>query len=81
MLKINSSSNDYSPALNPKAKNDQYKFYFTSSREGSLGKNVNHQTGQPFSDIFRLKGFSKKEKARKKLPIYLTRMINGMLSQ
>ena len=27
--KINSSSNDYSTALNPKAKNDQYKFYFT----------------------------------------------------
>ena len=64
--KINSSSNDYSPALNPKAKNDQYKFYFTSSRDGALGKNLNHQTGQPFSDIFRLKGFSKKDKARKK---------------
>ncbi|MAQ47568.1 MAG: hypothetical protein CMD27_01650 [Flavobacteriales bacterium] len=50
--KINSPGNDFAPALRPKAKKGQPKLFFTSSREGVLGKNQNHQTGQPFSDIF-----------------------------
>jgi len=66
--KINSPGNDFSPVLRPKAKKSDYELFFTSSREDVLGKNQNHQTGQPFSDIFMVcKKIPKKGDKRKKI--------------
>ena len=49
---VNSKADDFAPYVKGK-KNDE--LYFTSSREGVLGKNTNHITGQLFTDIFLIK--------------------------
>jgi peptidoglycan-associated lipoprotein len=46
---FNSKMNDYSPAF---ARSDYSEVYFTSSREGSIGKKEHGGTGQSFSDIY-----------------------------
>ena len=58
---INSKADDFAPYIRGK-KNDE--LYFTSSREGVLGKNTNHITGQLFTDIFSIK--KSEDKKRKK---------------
>ena len=64
---INSVSNDFAPALRHKSKKDEPKFFFTSSREGVLGKNINHKTGQFFTDIYSVpeKKVEKNKKSKK----------------
>ena len=49
---LNSKANDFSPFFRDK-KNEE--LYFTSSREESLGKNINQKTGQRFTDVFSIK--------------------------
>ena len=63
---INSSGNDFSPAIRHKAKKNQPKLFFTSSREEALGKNQNHQTGQPFTDVFMVAEKQDEKKKRNK---------------
>ena len=60
---LNSKSDDYCPVMKGK-KNDE--LYFTSSREGVLGRSKNHMTGQYFSDIFSIKKPEKERGKRKK---------------
>ena len=59
---INSKADDFAPYIRGK-KNDE--LYFTSSREGVLGKNTNNITGQLFTDIFLIKK-SEDKKRRKR---------------
>ena len=59
---INSKADDFAPFLKGK-KNEE--LYFTSSREGVLGKNTNHITGQYFTDIFIITK-SKDKRSRKR---------------
>ncbi len=47
--KFNSSSFDFSPAF---ATKDNKTIYFTSSREGTTGSDMNNRSGQRFTDIF-----------------------------
>ena len=63
---INSSANDFSPALRHKSKKEEPKLYFTSSRDGSLGKSINHKTGQLFTDIFCVPELKPKKAKKKK---------------
>ena len=58
---LNSKADDFAPFVKGK-KNDE--LYFTSSREGVLGKNTNHITGQLFTDVFLIK--KSEDKRRKK---------------
>ncbi len=46
---FNSRQNDFSPMY---ASEDYSTVYFTSSRDGATGKNINAVTGESFSDIF-----------------------------
>ncbi len=59
---VNSKADDFAPYIRGK-KNDE--LYFTSSREGVLGKNTNNITGQLFTDIFLIKK-SEDKKRRKR---------------
>ena len=49
---LNSKADDFAPFFRGK-KNDE--LYFTSSREGVLGNNINRKTDQLFTDIFSIK--------------------------
>ena len=60
---LNSKADDFSPFIKGK-KNDE--LYFTSSREGVLGKNINNITGQPFTDVFMIKKEEDKRGRKKK---------------
>jgi len=59
---LNSPADDFAPVIKGK-KNEE--LYFTSSRDGVLGKNTNHITGQFFTDIFSIKK-SEEKRGRKK---------------
>ena len=59
---LNSKADDFAPFVKGK-KNDE--LYFTSSREGVLGKNTNHITGQLFTDVFLIKKSEDKRRRKK----------------
>ncbi|MBF25956.1 MAG: hypothetical protein CMP49_05535 [Flavobacteriales bacterium] len=59
---LNSKADDFSPVIKGK-KNDE--LFFTSSRDGVLGRSTNQITGQYFTDIFSIKKPEKKGKSRK----------------
>ena len=59
---VNSKADDFTPYVKGKKNNE---LYFTSSREGVLGKNTNYITGQLFTDVFVIKK-SEDKKRRKK---------------
>ncbi|MBE37701.1 MAG: hypothetical protein CMP50_03485 [Flavobacteriales bacterium] len=59
---VNSKGDDFSPVIKGK-KNDE--LYFTSSREGVLGRSINQITGQYFTDIFLIRK-PEKDRGRKK---------------
>ena len=68
---LNSEADDFSPYFGDKK---QSVMYFSSSREGVLGKKINQQTGQLFSDIFvvgkeklQKKGKSRAKKNKKEI--------------
>ena len=63
---LNSKWDDFSPAFLPK-KNE--KLFFTSAREGVIGKGVNHRTGQFFADIFSISKPNPKNKKKRKSTI------------
>ncbi len=60
---LNSKQDDFSPFFRDK-KNKE--LYFSSSRDGVLGKNINQKTGQMFTDIFSVKKVDSKGKGRKR---------------
>lgn len=67
---LNSKADDYSPAY---GRNDYMVVYFTSSREGSKGKETHGATGQLFADIY----VSKQDKKDKwSTPVPLGEEIN-----
>tara|TARA_B100000579_G_scaffold16256_2_gene11535 strand:+ start:27187 stop:29496 length:2310 start_codon:yes stop_codon:yes gene_type:complete len=49
---VNSPFDDFCPVIKGKKNNE---LYFTSSREGVLGRSINQITGQYFTDIFSIK--------------------------
>ena len=60
---LNSNADDFSPYFGDKK---ETVLYFSSSREGVLGKSVNQKTGQLFSDIFRIEKPNDKKKRNNK---------------
>ncbi len=54
---LNSRNNDFAPAY----AGDSTELYFTSTREGTTGKEVNKNSGQSFADIF----YARKDKKGK----------------
>ena len=71
MYYFNSKKADYSPNF---AKADYTLVYFTSSREGATGNNINEVTGEYYTDIFQSR---KDRKGKWREPVPLDKVVNS----